>query len=275
MGEVPPLTGVVLYAPEEVQKHEELIADEGWWISAALKESKPGDRIVVYQTQADQGITGVFDVATDAFWGGELRWAAYGRPTDFDEPIMRTDLRKDPVLSSLTNMQGRRRLRAEEAERLAEILPSVPQARSSDPLPEAGDPDWHWEPMDRWWGSEIVASDALASHEDAWSFLGFAAAPHRERSPRKSRHRTDLKGVDLDGFGRIAEVKHFVALSTLDQLDRYLVEAREDGQLWYGDLIALTAYTTSVANAVRARADVRLWLCERDEDGLPDPAEIA
>jgi hypothetical protein len=43
----PPLTGVVLWAPTEVQKLEELEWDEGWWISAALKETQPGDRLVI------------------------------------------------------------------------------------------------------------------------------------------------------------------------------------------------------------------------------------
>jgi hypothetical protein len=83
--------------------------------------------------------------------------------------------------------------------------------------------------MDRWWGIEPDASNAIAQREPAWRTLGFATPPQRERSPHSSLYRTDLKGTDQQGNGIIAEVKHFVAMRTLEQVDRYLKEARDGG----------------------------------------------
>lgn len=91
-----PIAGVLLYKPDQVLKWHELEWDPGWWISAALKDTKPDDRLVVYQTEEDQGIAGVFDVASQSFWGDELGYAAYGRPTPMASPIPRQALLHDP-----------------------------------------------------------------------------------------------------------------------------------------------------------------------------------
>jgi hypothetical protein len=230
---MPRLTAVVLWALEEVQKLEDLDFDHGWWISAALKETKPGDRLVIYQTKEDQGVVALFDVATKAFLAGELGYAAYGRPTRLDKPIPIRKLQRDVVLGQVFGKrQGRFYLDSDQRGRLEALLPSVPWARSKDAVPEPGDPDWEWQPMDRWWGSELDASSAIAEHPSAWRRLGFGQAPERERSPHSSLDRTDLKGRDRHGNGIIAEVKHFVAMRTLEQqLDRYLREARAGGGL--------------------------------------------
>ena len=107
----PPLTGVVLYAPPEVEKFEDLAWDDGWWISAALSKSKPGDRLVVYRTRADEGLVAVFDVGTEAFKAGDLKWPAYGRPTELRTPIPRNTLTGDPLLAPVfVNLPGRRYL---------------------------------------------------------------------------------------------------------------------------------------------------------------------
>lgn len=272
----PALSAVVLYAPTEVQKWEQLEDDPGWWISAALASTKPGDRLAIYRTRADQGVVGVFDSATHAFRGGELGWAAYGRHTPLQTPVPRDTLLHDAALAPVFgNLAGRRNLPKAAADRLLQLLPSIPIARSEDGLPQPGDPDWEWTPVERPWGAEVAASDAIALHEPAWSALAFAAPPQRERSPLRSRSRTDLKGTHREGHGVIVEVKHFVAMSTLQQLDRYLSEARHDGGCWAGHLVALTAYTEDVAQEVaRHRDDVGLWVCERDEDDHPDLAQV-
>ena len=266
----------MLWAPEEVQKLADLEWDKGWWISAALKGTKPGDRLAIYRTAEDRGIAAVFDVATHAFRAGALGYAAYGRPTELSEPIRLEELQRDTLLELIFgHRQGRFYLNAEQADRLDALLPPIPWARSDDPVPAPGDSDWEWRPMDRWWGVELEASDAIAGHRASWRAVGFAAPPLRERSPHRSLDRTDLKGKDGRGDGVIAEVKHFVAMRTLEQLDRYLAEARAGGGLWAGHLIALTAYTRNVARAVETRADVGLWLCEVDDDDDPELIHIA
>jgi hypothetical protein len=67
------------------------------------------------------------------------------------------------------------------------------------------------------------------------------------------------------GHGLIGEVKHLVAMSTLEQLDRYVAEARAGGGLCAGQLIALVAYTLDVAAAVERRSDIGLWRCDRSD----------
>jgi hypothetical protein len=223
------------------------------------------------------GKSGEFHVATRAFKAGELGFAAYGRPTELETTLSRRTLTKDPLLGPLfANKMGRFYLPAEAARRLETVLPQIPVARSTDPVPLPGDPAWKWAPIARRWGDEVAASDAIATHRPSWSKLGFASPPDRERSPYRSRKRTDLKSRDSTGRGVIGEVKHLVALSTLEQLDGYLEEARKGhGGLWVGHLIALAAYTTDLAQAVALREDVRLWVCERDSVGTPHLLEIA
>jgi hypothetical protein len=271
-----PVTGVVLWAPTEVQKLEDLEWEEGWWISSTLKWTRPGERLVIYRTGADQGIAAIFDVATEPIRAGGLGYAAYGRPYELSKPILLEDLQQARGLNGIFgHRQGRFYLRAEQAERVEALLPTIPWQTSEDPVPKPGDPDWEWRPMDRWWGIETHASDAIARHEPAWSTLGFVTPPERERKPHSSLLRTDLKGTGRERNGINAEVKHFVAKSTLEQLERYLREARGGGGVWAGHLVALTAYTQPVARQIDDRSDVALWLCERDDDGNPEPVCVA
>jgi hypothetical protein len=270
------LIGVVLWAPEEVQKLDDLEWDHGWRISAALKETRVGDRLAIYRTDEDRGVVAVFDLATTPFRAGALGYAAYGRPTELGEPILIEELSRDPLLGRVFgHRQGRFYLDRAPAAALSALLPETPWQESKDPVPGARDPDWEWRPMDRWWGIETDASDLIAAYEPAWRTLGFATPPLRERSPSTSLDRTDLKGEDRNGNGMIVEVKHFVAVRTLEQLDRYLTEARDGGGLWSGHLLALTAYTRTVVRAMEAGPDSALWICDRDRDGNPEPVHVA
>lgn len=265
---------LLVWDPMEVARWQQLDRLDGWWMAGSVSTTRARERAVVYRTQSDQGLAGVFDFASDAFKHPDLGWAAFGRPLPLKREVPRSALLSDDVLAPIfLRPQGRRRLAPEAAAAVASLMASAPRWQSvDDVLPDLRAEDWTWLParQDGGWGVEGAMRDAICGHPASWEKLGYKRSPQREVSPPGSRLR-----MDLFERGVVGECKLVAGLSTLRQLDGYLeLQRKSDGRKkWVGHVIVAFGYSDRLATEVFDRPDVRLWVCRR-ESGRPKLTEI-
>jgi hypothetical protein len=114
----PALTAVSVYRPQHTTWESD-VAERG----SCLRESRPGDRLAIYQSHEDQAIVALFDVGTDPFWDDDFRWMTHGYTHVLAVPVMREELLADPALAVVfERIQGRRRLTADESRTLENAI---------------------------------------------------------------------------------------------------------------------------------------------------------
>jgi hypothetical protein len=269
----PPLKGVVLWAPTEVQKlDDDLPTDNGWWVCSALATNIPGDRLLIYATRTDQGIVAVCDVASSSFKHPALSHAVYGRP----KAIPRIAAAQLPA--SMRGHQRHYQLTDSQRKAIADLLPVIPWQDCDDELPAPDDPRWDVRLQERYWGSENGLSDVIAANPDSYAQLGYSHRnpPRREEHPAVgSKRRMDLFGTDQYGWDLVTELKHFCGVDALAQLDGYMEARRALGRRCAGNLVALTGYSRDAALRINNRKDVALWRCWPNDADHPVFEHIA
>jgi hypothetical protein len=216
--DAPQASSLLVWKPGEVRRSDE--DDGGWWIASALSTVAAGNRGLVYQTVADQGIVGVFDYATSAFKHPDLGYAAYGRFALLPTPVKREALLGNrPLSKEFSGRMRRRRLSPESAAAIAGLAGGLPDWNTSEePLPGA-DEDWEWVPADMHigYGLEATMRDVIRDTPSAWRRLGYQSMPQIEVRPRESMRRADLYAPGL-----VTECKLHAGIAALEQLLDYL-----------------------------------------------------
>ncbi len=186
-----------------LQPSEEMTG-EGQFLYA-LKDTKPGDRQLVFEGGSDRGIIAVVDFAGHNRKSGPIYYA-WGRTTLLDRPILATTVRSDPVLSgAFAARRGRaKRLDRQAAERVEEVSGGLPP--QAMPTRE---PDTDAE-LDLWVGPagrppEFLVHDEVESTRRLWREIGFRQPPRRGHKLRNGTY-PDLYSHE----GVVGEVKNIV-----------------------------------------------------------------
>lgn len=235
-------------------------------VVGTLSTTRSGDQGLIYRTNLDQAIVASVDFLSDGAPHDTLGYAAWAIARPLLSPIPRKKLLEvDPAV--FLRLRGRRHASHElssELIRLAQLAPFANAAPVDLEVNDVNDLTWVPAGTSSGWGLEAALRDAIASHRPSWRKLGFRAPPSCEVRVAGTHDR-----MDLSAAGIVVECKLDAGSSTLDQIDRYLARLRADEPATVGHIIVGRAFTRDLSDQVRARDDLSLWSCTRNQSGAP------
>lgn len=262
---------LMVWSPREVERWQSWL-ETGEWLDlegggSCVGETQAGQRGVIYQSDADQGLVAFFDFSSDAVRSTRLQSVAYGLMRPFPHVVPRADLLLDPVLGPVfSSRMARRSLSAAQGARVSELVNEpVPFGR----LPSLGEvpPDYFSMGQARESSDFVLESEmeaAIRRSRRAWRRI-FRTRPTRQVRSESGQDRYDLVAGNV-----VAELKLRGDLQTLRQLERYLdTLQRERRDHFTGHIVVGNWASPRLRKAVAEHPQVEgLWQASRGRLGV-------
>lgn len=240
--------------------------------------TQPGDRIVLYQGEADRGVVALARALSDAHLVDDGVLVCHASVAELPVPVPLRKLREAGLGPALRRARPATNLDDHETVALESLIrgeveppfferPDAP-VESVDAAPGLGEAPW--------FELEKDLQHAILADPDAVRALGIGGRVLAEHRVRGGAHRFDIFGPD-DRV--VVECKRWASVADLAQLERYLEVLHEDrGASWRGILLFSDGCSRQVVRAVEAERVASEALGEEDNirldllQGLKRPA---